>query len=227
MKIVTQTIRVLLLLSPMMTLVFTFGCTTAQRNLKLSEVGKRQVEIHLDEPSSERLRLGNGMRLQVRSNTNGTIETNEIGLGALSQPVQGSSFIIVWEDGSYTGPPVAEDFQGGQQGAVPGIKVADDFFGDIDSRPSEIRLVGERNRVSGLLVIFPMFTTDTVDDVVRFGQPSSDRPNTGGTFVSSGALDNPSGSLSLQRRWGSGGPVDNNSEADWLQQFTSWGVPTP
>lgn len=227
MKTRVQTVRIFFLLSPMILLVFTSGCTTAQRSLKLSEVGKRQVEIYLDEPSSEQLRLGDGMRLQVRTDTNGTIETNEIGLGALSQPVQGSGFVIVWEDGSYSGPPVAEDFPSGQQGAVPGIKVADDFFGDIGSRPSEIRLVGERNRVSGLLVIFPMFTTDTVDDVVRFGQPPSDRPNTGGTFVSSGTLDNFSGSASLQRQWGGGGPVDNDAEADWLKQLTSWGVPTP
>lgn len=208
-------------------LLLASGCSTAQRNLLLTEVGKQGVELYLDEPSSQRLRLGDGMRLEVRSNTNGTITKNDIGLGTASQAMQGGGFLIVWEGSNYTGPPVAEDYPSGISGAVPGIKVADKFFGDIDSEPSEIRLIGERNRVSGLLVIFPMFTADQVDDVIRFGQPPADRPVSGGTFAPNGSLIYPTGSGPLQRWWGPSGPIDTDQETDWTLGASSWGQPTP
>lgn len=103
----------------------------------------------------------------------------------------------------------------------------DNFFDGIDASPSEVRITGSRNRVSGLLIILPRFTTDRVEDVVRFGQPSADRPRTGGRFASDGSLSYPTGSGSLQRRWGAGGPVDTDAESDCGWGFNNWGPPTP
>jgi len=105
--------------------------------------------------------------------------------------------------------------------------VEDNFFDGIDASPSEVRITGSRNRVSGLLIILPRFTTDRVEDVVRFGQPSADRPRTGGRFASDGSLSYPTGSGSLQRRWGAGGPVDTDAESDCGWGFNNWGPPTP
>jgi hypothetical protein len=105
--------------------------------------------------------------------------------------------------------------------------VEDNFFDGIDASPSEVRITGSRNRVSGLLIILPRFTTDRVEDVVRFGQPSADRPRTGGQFASDGSLSYPTGSGSLQRRWGPNRPVDTDAESDWGWGFNNWGAPTP
>lgn len=116
---------------------------------------------------------------------------------------------------------------GGQQGTVPGIKVATGFMGDIRSSQGEVRLAGSRNRVSGLLAIFPLFTKDVVDDVVRFGLPQVDRPETGGDFIADGSLGNPTGSAHLQRRWNGAAPLDTDHETDWLGFGQSWGAPTP
>jgi hypothetical protein len=201
------------------------GCGGTQgRNLVITEVGKKQVELFLNEPSGESLTLGGSYRLSVSTATGGSQSVN---LGAFGGPLAGGTFLMVWEEGGYTGPPMAAPFSGGQQGPVPGIKVAADFFGDIDSVPSEIRLTGTRNRASNVIAIFPVFTTDQLDDVVRFGTPVANRPATGGSFAPDETLPNPTGSLSLQRRWGAGGPTDSNAEGDWTQSPTSWGVPTP
>jgi hypothetical protein len=203
------------------------GCSTLDRNLKLTEVGKRQVEIFMDEAAAERLTLGDDMRLMVSWYDGGSVQTREIGLGALGRPVPGGSFVVVWEGGAYQGPPVGEDFLGGRMGSVAGIKVAGDFFGGIDAHPSEVRITGSRNRVSGLLIILPRFTTDRVEDVVRFGLPTTDRPATGGRFASDGSLGFPTGSASNQRRWSGGRPADTDAESDWMWGISSWGAPTP
>lgn len=202
------------------------GCAgTEARRLVITEVGKRAVEVTLDEDPGRLLNLGGGFRLTVRTST-GT--SSSIGLGTLGSSVRGGGFFMVWSETGYNGPVVAEPFSGGQQGAVPGIKVPSGFFADIDTAPSEVRLSGSRNRASGLLVIFPVFTEDVLDDVVRFGAPEADRPATGGTYASDGTLGNPSGSTSLARRWGAGSPLDTDAESDWRPpQPPSWGVPTP
>jgi hypothetical protein len=207
-------------------LVLVPGCAGTQtRGLKISEVGRRSVELYLDEPTTNAMNVGGSYKLSFRT---GQGTTHAVLLEALNAPVTGGQFLMVWAQSGYQGPPVAEAFPSGQQGAVPGIKVPAGFFDDIDSQPCEVRLSGERNRVSGLLAIFPLFTKDVLDDVVRFGSPVGDRPESGGTFVSNGSLTNPSGSTSHQRLWSSGAPLDTNGEADWLSAvLTSWGVPTP
>ena len=202
------------------------GCDGTQtRNLLLTEVGKNRVELYLDEPTNRSITLGSGYRLAVSTAT-GT--ANTVDLGTFGRAMPGGSFFMVWEEAGYAGPPVAEDFSGGQQGAVPGIKVEDGFMSGFDVAPSEARLLGRRNVFSRLIVIIPFFRTDVIDDIVRFGAPEADRPASGGTFQSNGSLGNPSGSVHLQRSWaGSGAPQDNDDEADWILFGQSWGAPTP
>lgn len=184
-------------------------------DLRLSEVGKRNVEIYLDEPPSEALNLRN-FKLSW-SGAGGLGE--QLDLGAFGQNLPGGGFLIVWEQGGYTGPPVAASFSGGQTGAVPGIKVKGGFFDQIDNVAAEVLVEGSRN--------VALFVTHKVSDVVRFGSPVADRPATGGSFRSDGNLTNPSGSASLQRKWSGGAPRDTDAESDWLKRLTSWGVPTP
>jgi hypothetical protein len=206
------------------------GCAgTEQRKLLVTEVGTTALELYLDEPPSRAMTLGSGLKLSF-SSAMGTSQT--IDLGTFGGSMTGGSFLIVWESGSYQGVPVAEPFSGGQTGAVPGIKVAQGLLTGFRTLPTEVKLSGSRNRVSGLLAIFPLFKTDVIDDVVRFGTPVPDRPDSGGTFVPatdpSLILNNPSGSVHLQRRWnGTTGPVDTDDEADWQKLGQSWGVPTP
>jgi hypothetical protein len=184
-------------------------------NLKLTEVGKREVEMVMVEDPSKSLALDGAVLSWTVHGGNG----DRVDLGALGRRLAGGEFLVVWEDSGYQGPPVAQDFSGGQQGAVPGIKVRGGFFG-IDAAPGEVRIAGDRLQVAVL-------TTHDVDDVVRFGAPVADRPATGGSFTPDGSLANPTGSLSLQRRWGASAPQDSNQESDWVRQLESWGVRTP
>lgn len=201
---------------------------TLDRRLLLTEVSTNEVELHLDEDSTRQLNLGDGLKLVVRTDDGaGNVDTTTLGLGAGEQSIPGGGFFIVWEDGSYQGPPVAEPFSRGQQGFVPGIKVRAGLLTGLGSRPTEVRLTGSRNRITRLIVLFPETTTDRIDDVVRFGAPLAERPMSGGVFQDDGSLDNPSGSNSVQRAFSSGDPVDTNSESDWARGGSSWGVPTP
>ncbi len=205
------------------------GCAgTEQRKLLVSEVGTNALELYLNEPATNQLTLGSGYKLSFSSET-GT--SSYIDLSVFGGNMGGGTFLVIWEDGSYQGAPVAEPYSRGQTGRVPGIKVAHALFTGFRTLPSEVRLNGTHNRVSGLLAIFPLFKTDTIDDVVRFGLPEADRPESGGTFVPASGndlLSNPTGSLHLQRRWGgAAGPVDTDHETDWINMGQSWGVATP
>lgn len=201
------------------------GCQGTQaRHLRITEVGRRAVELHLDEPTGS-LTLGGSYTLSIRTST-GT--DSSIALGTFTQPIPAGGYFMVWSEAGYSGPIVVEPYPGGQQGAVPGIKVPSNTFTDLNNAPTEVRLSGTRNRVSQLVVIIPLFTQDVIDDVVRFGQPDTDRPASGGTFTSNGSLSNPSGSTSLARRFAAATPVDTDAESDWIDAGpTSWGVQTP
>jgi hypothetical protein len=191
------------------------GCGV-HRDLRITEVGNDMIELYLDEPGGNRLSLDDA----VLSFTTSGGKTNSLDLGAFGQAMTGGTFLIVWEDSSYRGAPVAQDFSGGQLGAVPGIKVARNFFDDMDSAAaSEVILRGRHSRGT---------ITDLTDDCVRFGDPMQ-RVRTGGTFHENDTITNPpGGSASIQRRFdqNTGAPIDTDSEADWVQQFTSWGVAT-
>lgn len=207
-------------------LVAATGCAGTQaRGLLVTEVGRRAIELTFDEPTGTTLTLGGGYTLSLRT---GTDPVRSVGLGNFGQSIPAGGFFMVWAPTGYSGPVVAESFPSGQQGPVPGIKVPSSFFDGINNSPGEVRLSGTRNRASGLIVIIPVFTEDSIDDVVRFGLPVSDRPTSGGRFRSDGTIGNPSGSTSLARRWGASGPLDSDEESDWLDaSLTSWGVRTP
>ena len=202
------------------------GCavTRADRNLVITEVAKDQVELYLDEPADRALLLDEGMLLTVTSSSGNSASVN---FKAFDDTLPGGGFLILWEGGGYDGPPVREDYSGGQQGAVPGLKVSKRFFDELDEFPSEVRLHGKHSRTTGIIVVFPRITEDRLDDVVRFGTPEGVRPQTGGQFLATGALGFPTGSVSLQRRWDSGAPVDLDQEDDWKHYGESLGVPTP
>jgi hypothetical protein len=224
-----NTISLRALVAGTLVLAMVTGCTgTKNRHLLVTEVGTTALELYLDEPSTNSMTLGSGYVLTLKSAMGAS---NSIDLGTFGGNMAGGSFLIVWEDGNYQGPPVAEQFSGGQTGAVPGIKIAHGLLTDLRTLPSEVRLSGTHNHVSGLLAIFPLFGSDVIDDVVRFGDPATDRPDTGGTFVASPGnpiLVQPTGSVHLQRRWnGTVGPIDTDHETDWQQLGQSWGVPTP
>ncbi len=203
------------------------SCARSTRivQLKISEVGTDKVELFLNDPGPQQ--LNNVVLTYTKPNgVQGSVD-----LGALGTNMPANSFLIVWEQRGYQGPPVAQDYPSGQSGVVPGVKVKEDFFGGAGSRPGAVCISGLiSQRVTGLLGIFPVVTKFIVDDVVRFGQPASDRPSTCGTFNNgSGSLGNPAGSAPLVRRWqSSGGPQDTDSESDWSRLFGgSWGVRTP
>jgi hypothetical protein len=184
-------------------------------NLKLTEVGKRRVEMFMAEDPAKSLALDGAVLSWTGHGGHG----DRVDLGALGRRLAGGEFLIVWEESGYPGPPVAQDFVGGLQ-TVPGIKVREGFFAMVDAVPGEILVAGDRLQVAVL-------TTHKVNDVVRFGIPVADRPATGGTFRSDGSLPNPTGSASPQRRWGASGPQDQDEETDWIWGVSSWGVRTP
>jgi hypothetical protein len=201
---------------------------TLQRRLLITEVGRNQVELYLDEPASDVLVLGNGFELEVRTDDGaGNATHRSTGLGAGDQRIPGGGFFVVWEDTGYQGPPVAEPFSGGQTGYVPGIKVEHGLLNGIKDFPSEVRVHGSRNRINGVVIVLPRQVTDEADDVVRFGTPAANRPTSGGAFTSTDTLGNPSGSNTLQRLFTNGAPRDTNDESDWTRSASSWGVPTP
>lgn len=219
-----QALRSICLLASIATVASGCAMTHVERNLIITEVGKKQVELYLDEPSSEILRVGQGMVLTV---TTASGNTRELDFGTYDHTMPGGTYLMVWEEGGYTGPPVRQEFPGGQTGYVPGLKVSQRFFDGFDDSPSELRLNGDHSRTTGVLVVFPRRTVERIRDVVRFGQPAIDRPATGGNFHQTGTLGSPTGSVSLQRKWSMGQPLDRNLEDDWKHNATSWGVPTP
>ena len=192
----------------------TSGCTRTW-GLKVTEVGKRAVELYMAEPSTNSPSLTN-WRLKWEGDGG---HGSSVRLSTLGRDLNGGEFLVIWEDGSYSGAPVAQPYTQGQLPSVPGIKVAAGFFDQIDNVPSAVRVHGSRTNI--------FLGTHEVDDLVRFGQPLGDRPDIGGSFNDNGSLGSPSGSSSLQRKW-NGGPKDVDGEGDWKGPlFTNFGQPTP
>ena len=200
------------------------AATHTERHLVITEVGTQQIELYLNEPPNEILRLGQGMVLTVTT-TSGT--SSELDFGTYDHTLPGSTFLMIWEEAGYNGPPVRQDFPRGQTGHVPGLKVRQGFFNDLDSSPAEVRLKGQHVRTTSGIAPFSRRTVENVRDVVRFGTPHADRPATGGTFHAKGTLGAPTAAVSLHRLWSVGVPLDRNDEDDWKHSPTSWGAPTP
>ncbi len=199
-------------------LIISLGVITAcTKNwpLQITEVGKYEVELRLDRPSSEALSL-RGMTLTWEGQ-NGVVGTVDLGL--FPGTLVGGNFMIVWEDAGHSGAPEAARYSGGRNGYVDGIKVPAGFFNSIDTGAGMVSVSGSRTNA--------LVVTHRVSDLVRFGSPTTNRPAGRGSFADTGVLGPPTGSAGPQRRWNSGSPVDTNSEDDWTYGVNSWGVETP
>ena len=76
------------------TVALASGCamTHVERNLIISEVGKKQVELYLDEPAGEILRLGQGMVLTV---TTAAGNSSELDFGTYAHTMPGGTFLMI------------------------------------------------------------------------------------------------------------------------------------
>ena len=206
-------------------LVFTLAGCQKSRSLKITEIGANRVELFLDEPSDHSLNLHSidfvwaSQESAPAGSPTPTPVRATVSLG-LAGSIQGQQYLVIFEDSNYTGPPVAQEFFRGK----PGIKVRDSFFPGYGNDPGISMQVNGTH--SGTAVLF-VPTTETVNDVVRFGPRP--RPELAGTFVEGGSLDRvkPQGGRSVSRRFSSGSPVDTDNETDWSLQPESIGVANP
>lgn len=193
------------------------GCGGANRNLKITEVHEKHVELYLDEPADQRLTLQNVKLRWLTKSPSSMPSGGALDLGRAGS-LRGGRYFVVWEDDAYDGDPIAQQFAA----SVPGIKVPGGFFpayGDaaivsigVDGAPPRPLLLGR----------------DRVSDVVRFGPIP--RPEPFGTFHPDASLAarKPAGNRSISRAFApDGAPVDTDSESDWVVRFASPGAPTP
>lgn len=169
----------LLALAPLAALALC-ACT-ADRNLKITEIGTNAVELYLDEPADHTLVLSDQV-LTIKS-TAPDGSSPETKTFELFGTMHGGEFLVVWEDPNYTGVPTYSDYVNFFNRNVPGIMVEAGTLGTFDNtRCYSYRVHGSRYRY-----IFPFFyAIDETDDVVKFGpQP---RPDVGGTFHEDGSL---------------------------------------
>ncbi len=200
------------------------GCT-ANRKLKITEVGLKEVELYLDEPADHVLSLRDHKLRFMRSDGH-TAEVELFGM------LDGGAFLIVWEQQGYTGASVDEDYRNYNDEIVRGIKVPEGFFGPPQAGATyAYRVVGRNPRRRVLFIP----TTDKTNDVVKFGpyDPMDalipPRPDIGGAFGEDGSVpdDRTPRSLikarTIARRWGSGGLQASDVEADWKDKNESFG----
>ena len=195
----------LVLLAPL-----ALGCGV-NRKLKITEVQPNQIELYLDEPSDNRLDLRN-MKLKWAT----AQSTGEINLG-LAGEIRGGQYFMVYEHGSHSGPPAAQNFQTN----IPGIVVQGGTFPGYSNEPGvSMGVTGKHYRTFGLI-------QDKVSDAVTFGTPP--RPVAYGSFTEDRTLDDdkPSGGTSISRRYSGSAPVDTDHESDWSSQPQSPGVANP
>ncbi len=185
MRTVTATVLVLAMTGLL-------GCGQS-RDLKITEVGYRAVEIALSEPPDHAMGLNDielrWKRAYIDATTNQPME--ESGAVELHGRIRGLRHLVIWEKPGHTGPPRSEDYTNSRNETSDGIAVAEGFFGTQDDTSAyAYRVVGYNTRVVALL--FPV--RDSVDDVVKFGphDPGNAsvpvRPDIGGRFTSDGSL---------------------------------------
>jgi hypothetical protein len=188
------------------------------RKLKVTEIGANRVEILLDEPFSNQLNLTNMKFRWTAKEPNAQATSGEVPLDIVGS-LSGGTFLVIYEDAGYNGPPVSQPFHNS-----PGIKVENGFFPGYGNNPGVSMQVDGTN--SGTAVLF-VPATDTVNDVVRFGP--TPRPPLAGSFREDGSLtgEKPRGTESVSRQFSANGPVDTDSETDWARKPESIGVPNP
>ena len=199
------------------------GCADTPRNLKVTEVAAHQVELFLDEPSTN-VELGvDPLKLRWISQDPGAQPVvGEVSLAGAG-PLHGRQFLVVFEDPNYMGPPVAQPFG---TGTTLGLKVRGGTFPNYTTGTSASMSVFGRSP-RGLFWI--RLTTDVVEDIVSFGP--SPRPRLPGEFDEDGTLDGvrPEGNRESVSRSFSGGstPLDTDHESDWSLRLISIGVANP
>ncbi len=144
-----------------------FGCGTS-RELVITEVGYRAVEISLNEPRTHVMGLNDielrWKRAVIDPATNQVVE--EGNAVELHGRITGLGHLVIWEKPGHTGPPRPEPYTNSFGHTGDGIAVHEGFFGSQDDTSGyAYRLQGHNTRVVALL--FPV--RDSVDDVVKFG----------------------------------------------------------
>lgn len=197
------------------------GCTK-NRNLKVTEVLEDRVEIFLDEASNQQLALY-GIKLKwVTKDGPAAAVAGELDLSVWSDALLGQQFLVIFEDPTYMGPPVAQPVLRTR----PGIKVSAGFFPDYRSTISvSMSVAGTNNQGLSFLTLY----RHVANDLVRFGP--SPRPPLAGTFLEDGTLNDdwPQGdqSKSVSRAFSGTTPLDTDSESDWSLRDQSDGFATP
>ena len=189
------------------------GCAV-YRDLRITEVGFREVEIYLDEPADHTLALQDHVFSYIGSGG----ETNEFELfGSLD----GGEFIVIWEDPHSADAPSAADYYNFDNRYVRGIRVPTGFFGTQTNTQSYAYRVHGRHKRGTI--------TDKVDDVVKFGP--SPRPSIGGVFTETMGLTNATRTVrdgvikaeTVSRFWRAEGLVENDREDDWRMRRETFG----
>jgi len=204
---------------------------TQDRKLRISEVGAERLELYLDEPNTNVLRLGGQTLEWAAVDPNGVVAPAS-GRIDLAGELPGGGFIVLFEDptGPSGGavPANVDDFF---HRSRPGLAVAPASLGAVDpALDYAFRIHGHEFRY-----VFPFFYTyDDTDDTVRFG-PAQHRPNIGGAFSEDGTLQpvnrtptmGQTKGRTIRRKTtqinGVDTPVDRDREADWQTDDESWG----
>ncbi len=204
-------------------LLFTLVGCQRTRNLKVTEIGPNRVELFLDESSNNTLNL-TSISFTWTSRDPGPTSSPvraDVSLDP-ARSLQGQQCLVIFEDPTYHGPPVAENFRPN----TPGIKVSDSFFPNYGNDPGVSMQV--KGSHTGTAVLF-IPTTESINDVVSFGLLSHRPPLPGGVFSHDGSLSGvkPQGGQSVSRRFSGGAPVDTGNESDWSLQPESIGQANP
>ncbi len=216
--------------------LFALQACTANRGLKISEVGVGVLELYLDEPAGNRLGLDDHF-VEIK-----TIITDPMDpmrtipwerTFELSGSLDGGEYLVLWEQPGRVGFPGYEFYDNFDSESVPGIAFEPGTLaptGAVDNtKPFSYRIHARRYRY-----VFPFFyAQDVTDDVVTFGPRP--RPAIGGAFTETGALDGVMRSTAVtfargQTVWrktdnstGVEIPQDFDTEDDWRQDDESFG----
>ncbi|MDQ3697939.1 MAG: hypothetical protein M3373_07935 [Gemmatimonadota bacterium] len=204
------------------------GCSR-DRELLMTEWFPEVVELYLDEPAGSTLDLSHySMSVNAKQDLIPNVaEPDYSNSVRLVGTISGGSYLVVFEEFGYTGPPVAGTYTDPvSMRQIPGIKVGEGFFGwNLGGASTSLRVSGVSRGPGGIAGIF--YTRQRVDDVLKIG--GRPRPSIGGDFIEDtpAFLPLPLAPQTLGRKWGPTGPIDNDLESDWRAGPRTFGGPTP